>query len=135
MTVLPIKRPYGETVVRKVKYVEHIQKAKGGRLRRKKKYLKGKKLANGKTISGHNHLTDNLIDTFQLCYGEALHQNKGDLPGMEKAVKGIWNHYASTKDTPPHDYCPEGPDSWHKWQCDQAKNTLSPKNVAPAVML
>ena len=129
-------KPYGETVVRKVKYVEHIQKAKGGRLRRKKKYLKGKKLANGKTISGHNHLTDNLIDTFQLCYGEALHQNKGDLPGMEKAVKAIWNHYASTEDTPLHDYCPEGHDSWCKWQCDQANgtNTFSPKNVAPAVM-
>lgn len=31
---------------------------------------------------------------------------------------------------------PEGPDSWCKWQCDQANgtNTLSPKNVAHAVM-
>lgn len=48
----------------------------------------------------------------------------------------IWNHYASTEDTPLHDYCPEGPDSWCKWQCDQANgtNTFSPKNVAPAVM-
>lgn len=31
---------------------------------------------------------------------------------------------------------PEGPDSWCKWQCDQANGTnpLSPKNVAHAVM-
>ena len=87
-------------------------------------------------ICGCNHLPDNLIDTFQRYYGEALCQNKGDLPGMEKAVKGICNHYASTEDTPPHDYCPEGPDSWHKWQCDQGNgtNTFSPKNVAPVVI-
>ena len=129
-------KPYGETVVRKVECVGHIQKRMGGRLRRKKKDLKGKKLADGKTIGGRNRLTDNLIDTFQRYYGKALRQNKGDLPGMEKAVKAIWNHYASTEDTPLHDYCPEGPDSWCKWQCDQANgtNTFSPKNVAPAVM-
>jgi len=30
---------------------------------------------------------------------------------MEKAVKTIWHHYASTKDTPLHGYCPEGPDA------------------------
>lgn len=101
-------------------------------MRRKKKDLKGKKLADGKTIGGRNRLTDNLIDTFQRYYGKALRQNKGDLPGMEKAVKAIWNHYASTEETPLHDYCPEGPDSWCKWQCDQANgtNTFIPKNVA-----
>jgi len=40
----------------------------------------------------------------------ALCQNKSDLTSMEKAVKTIWHHYASTKDTPLHGYCPEGPD-------------------------
>ena len=50
-------------------------------------------------------------------------QNKGDLTGMERAVKAIWHHYASNEDTPLHDYCPEGPDSWCKWQCDQANGT------------
>ena len=74
-----------------------------------------------------------------------------ELPTSERIIRGkshfydmnrrsasirIWNHYASTEDTPLHDYCPEGPDSWCKWQCDQANgtNTFSPKNVAPAVM-
>ena len=104
-------KPYGETVVRKVECVGHIQERMGGRLGRKKKDLKVKKLADGKTTGGRNRLTDNLIDTFQGYYGKALHQNKGDLPGMEKAVKAIWNHYASTALTPLHDYCPEGPDS------------------------
>lgn len=79
-----------ETVVRKVECAGHIQKRVGGRLRRKKKDLKGKKLADGKTIGvRHNCLTDNLIDTFQRYYGKALRQNKGDLPGMEKAVKAM----------------------------------------------
>lgn len=68
-----------ETVVRKVECAGHIQKRVGGRLRRKKKDLKGKKLADGKTIGGHNCLTDNLIDTFQRYYGKALRQNKGAL--------------------------------------------------------
>ena len=81
-------KPYGETVVRKVECVGHIQKRMGGRLRRKKKDLKGKKLADGKTIGGRNRLTDNLIDTFQRYYGKALRQNKGDLPGMEKKLFG-----------------------------------------------
>ena len=130
-------KPYGaEVVVRKVECIGHIQKRMGGRLRRKKKDLKGKKLADGKTIGGRNRLTDNLIDTFQRYYGKALRQNKGDLPGMEKAVKAIWHHYASTEDNPSHDFCPEGPDSWCKWQRDQANGTetFRPKNVASAVM-
>jgi len=44
-------KPYGEEVaVRKVECVGHIQKRMGGRLRRKKKDMKGKKLSDGKTI-------------------------------------------------------------------------------------
>ena len=130
-------KPYGvETVVRKVECVGHIQKRMGGRLRRKKRDLKGKKLTDGKTIGGRGRLSDSLIDTFQRYYGKALRQNKGDLPGMEKAVKAIWHHYASTEDNPLHEYCPEGPGSWCKWQCDQANSTdtFRPKNVAPCVM-
>lgn len=107
-----------------------------GRQVEKEEELKGKKLADGKTIGGRNRLTDNLIDTFQRYYGKALRQNKGDLPGMEKAVKAIWHHYASTEDNPSHGFCPEGPDSWCKWQRDQANGTetFRPKNVASAVM-
>ena len=59
----------------------------GGRLRRKKKDMKRKKLSDGKTIGGCNRLTDNLIDIFQHYYGKALQQNKGNLPNMQKAVK------------------------------------------------
>ena len=122
-------KPYGvETVVRKVEYVGHIQKRMGGRLKRKKRDLKGKKLTDGKTIGGSGHLSDSLIDTFQRYYGKALRQNKGDLPGIEKAVKAIWHHYASTEDNPLHEYCPRGPGSWCKWQCDQANGPVVKKS-------
>ena len=98
--------------------------------------MKGKKLSNGKTIGGRNRLTDNLIDTFQRYYGKALCENKGDLPKMQKAVKAIWHDYDSTEDNELHDYCPEGAESWCKWQKDQANGTTSfkPRNVPPAVM-
>lgn len=130
-------KPYEDKViVRKVECVGHIQKRMGGRLRRKKKDMKGKKLSDGKTIGGRNRLTDNLIDIFQRYYGKALQQNKGNLPNMQKAVKAIWHHYASTAENQMHEYCPEGNDSWCKWQKDQTNGTSSfkPKNVAPAVM-
>ena len=130
-------KPYGdEVIVRKVEHVGHIQKRMGGRLRRKKKDMKGKKLSDGKTIGGRNRLTDNLIDSFQRYYGKALRQNKGNLANMQKAVKAIWHHYASTDENQMHEYCPEGTDSWCKWQKDQANgtNSFKPKNVAPAVM-
>ena len=70
--------------------------------------------------------------TYAIKIRDVNTENKGDLPAMERVVKAIWHHYASTEDTPLHDYCPEGPDSWCKWQCDQANgtSTFSPKKVA-----
>ena len=81
-------KPYeDELEVQKVECAGHIQKRMGGRLRRKKRDMKGIKLSDGKTIAGRHRLTDHLIDTFQRYYGKALRENKGDLPNMQKAVK------------------------------------------------
>lgn len=119
----------------KIECVGHIQKRMGGRLRRKKKDLKGKKLVDGETIGGRNRLADNLIDTFQRYYVKAFRQNKGGLDGMEEAVKAIWYHFASTDECPMHQYCP-GADPWCKWQKDKVNGTrtFQAKKVAPAVM-
>ena len=87
--------------------------------------MKGKKVSDGKTIGGRNRLTDNLIDSFQRYYGKALRQNKGNLPNMQEAVKAIWHHYASTDENQMHEYCPDGTDSWCKWQKDQTNRTSS----------
>lgn len=69
-------------------------------------------------------------------YGKALWQNKGNPLNMQKNVKTIWHHYASTDDNQMYEYCPEGTDSWCKWQKYQAheKSSFKPKNVVPAVM-
>ena len=55
---------------------------------------------------------------------------------MQKAVKAIWHHYASTDENQMHEYCPEGTNSWCKWQKDQMDGTSSfkLKHVALAVM-
>ena len=128
-------KPYGdELTVQKVECVGHIKKRTGRRLRGKKKDMKGKKLSDGKTIGAHNHLTDNLIDTFQRYYGKALRENKGDLTKLQKAVKAIWHHYASTEDKELHDYCPEGAESWCKWQKrpGQWHHLLQTKECSPS---
>ena len=128
--------PYGDVEVQKIECVGHIQKRMGGRLRKKKRDLRNTKLSDGKTIGGRNRLTDNLIDMFQRYYGKALRENKGNIDGMERAVKAIWHHYASTKDKQMHQYCPEGENSWCGWQKDKVlgTKTFQPKNIAPAVM-
>ena len=56
-----------------------------------------------------------LINTFQWYYEKALQKNK-DLQNMQKAVKAIWYHYASTEVNQMHDYCPKGTNSQYKWQ-------------------
>ncbi|XP_032242112.1 uncharacterized protein LOC116620586 [Nematostella vectensis] len=129
-------RPYGAVNITKVECVGHIQKRMGGRLRRLKRDKKGQKLNDGKTIGGRNRLTDNLIDTFQRYYGKALRQNIGDVDGMERDVRAIWHHYASTEEKPQHHYCPAGSESWCKWQKDRANgtSTFKPKKVDSAVM-
>ncbi|GFW16830.1 uncharacterized protein TNCV_2759581 [Trichonephila clavipes] len=48
----------------KIECVGHIQKRMGARLRRLKLVNRGKKLSDGKSISGKNRLTDKLINKF-----------------------------------------------------------------------
>ncbi|GBN45659.1 hypothetical protein AVEN_174604-1 [Araneus ventricosus] len=55
-------KPYGiNTTIEKVECVGHVQRRMGTRLRRLKKDMKRKKLADGKTIGGRGRLTDELI--------------------------------------------------------------------------
>ena len=69
--VVKVKPYRDEVIVWKVECVGHIQNRMGGRLRRTKKDMKGKKLSGGKTIGGHNRLTENLIASFQHHYRKA----------------------------------------------------------------
>ncbi|GFV62932.1 hypothetical protein TNCV_4409961 [Trichonephila clavipes] len=49
--------------IEKVECVSHIERRMGARLRKLKTMNRGKKLSDGKSISGKNRLTDNFIDT------------------------------------------------------------------------
>ena len=85
--------------------------------------MKGKKLSDGKVISGRGRLTDNLIDSMQNWYGDAIRQNKGNLDGMTKAVQAILYHKVSTDCKPQHQFCPHGSKSWCGYQRDLASGT------------
>jgi hypothetical protein len=86
-------------------------------------FSKGKKLADGKGLSGAGRLTIARIDSIQSFYGLSIRQNKGDSKAMAKATKAIMYHYASSEERPQHDYCPIGKDSWCTYQRDIANNT------------
>ncbi|GFX35095.1 uncharacterized protein TNCV_2330351 [Trichonephila clavipes] len=58
--------------IEKVECVGHIQKRMGARLRKLKTMNRGKKLSDGKSISGKNRLTDKFIDTITTYYGNAI---------------------------------------------------------------
>ncbi|XP_076468336.1 uncharacterized protein LOC143299096 [Babylonia areolata] len=89
--------PYGqETVIEKIECVGHVQKRMGTRLRNLKKGMKGRALADGKSIGGKGRLTDAEINKIQNYYGNAIRGNKHNLYEMKKAVWAIFYHKLSS---------------------------------------
>ena len=64
----------------------------------------------------HGKMTDPDIDTLQSLYRKAIVDHPGNLTGMTTACWGVYYHYISTDEDPQHDFCPEGEDSWCKYQ-------------------
>ncbi|GFW09285.1 uncharacterized protein TNCV_4276141 [Trichonephila clavipes] len=77
---------------------------------------RGKKLSDGKSISGKNRLTDKFIDTITTYYGNAIRQNNSSVSDMRQAIWAIYCHYRSTDEEPMHHFCPIGDTSWSKYQ-------------------
>ena len=116
------QQPYGEEhQVEKMDCIGHVQKRVGTALRELKKRHSGQKLSDGKTISGQGRLTDSLIDSLQYFYGLAIRKSVGNVDNMVKSVQATLSHLSSTDDNPQHHLCPEGPDSWCKFQKALAK--------------
>ena len=66
-------KPYGKDVpIKKLECVGHIQKRLGTRLRKLRKDYKGKRLNDGKILSGKGRLTDVAINTLQNYFGMAI---------------------------------------------------------------
>ena len=110
------KKPYGSDVtIQKLECIGHVQKRMGSRLRRLKNKMKGIKLADGKVLGGKGRLTDVEIDKLQNYYGLAIRRNAEDVEKMCKEVWAIYYHKVSTNEDPHHGLCPQGEESWCKF--------------------
>ena len=114
---------YGNKEVTKLECVGHVQKRLGSRLRSLKTRLGQTRLDDGKSIGGTGRLTKKTIDKLQVYYGNAIRNNTHDIREMQNAVLAIWHHSQSTDDSPDHDLCPPGEDSWCGYQRDLAMGT------------
>ncbi|KAH7939135.1 hypothetical protein HPB52_007146 [Rhipicephalus sanguineus] len=88
-------------------------------------YVKEKKKAQGGSLGGKGRLTQQKIKIASY-YGYALRSHRNDVPGTQRAVLPTLKHMSSTDKAPKHDLCPEGPDSWCKYQRTVAKKEKPP---------
>ena len=110
----------------------HVQKRMGTRLREFKRINKGKKLNDGRSVSGRNRLTDKWIDDIQKYYGQAIRGNVGDKEGMRKAIWAIYNHCICDENQSldeQHSFCPK--DGWCRYWSNRAN--YNSKKRLPAV--
>lgn len=88
--------------------------------------MKGKKLADEKTVGGAGRLTQEVIKRIQNYYGFAIRNNKGNLEGMQENIKAIQHHVIKNpKETleEQHRFCPKGEDTWCRFWQDKINNT------------
>ena len=112
--------PYDGVAIEKEECIGHVQKRIGGNRRELLKTMKGKMLSDGRPLTGAGRLTKKTIDLLQSYYGWAVREHQGDLQGMARAIWAGLMHRCSSDDNPQHQWCPEGPDSWCKYQLVQA---------------
>ena len=94
------EQPYGPDVqIIKKDCVVHVQKWMGTSLRNLVASYKGQKLSDGKGIGGMGRLTKKKMDSFQVYYGKAIKENKGNAKEAQKAVKAILQHSVSTNES------------------------------------
>ena len=68
-------------------------------------------------------------------YGNAIRDNTHNLEVMQNAVMAIWHYSQSTDESPDHDLCPDGENSWCRFQRDNNKHEHPlPKAVANAIL-
>ena len=88
---------YGEIVIiNNLEYAGHIQKRLGFRLRTLRQTYKGKKLSDGKGISGKGRLTDRAISLLENCFEMAIRQNS-DVPFVKKAIGAVLFHCSESE--------------------------------------
>lgn len=101
----------------------------GTNLRRLVKDYRGKKLSDGKGLSGRGRLRITRIDAIQNYYGRTIRNNKIDPEPMSTQTLAILDHYSSTREKPMHSKCPVGEKSWCSYKRDQANGTNTHKPI------
>ena len=84
-----------------------------------------------RTKTVHGKILDPEIDMLQSLYRKAIVGHPGDLAGMTTACWAVYYHYISTSEDPQHDFCPDGPDSWCKYQQALATDEDPPSPPPP----
>lgn len=131
-------QPYGDQVViKKLECTAHVKKRMGTRLRNLKKSYAGKKLSDGKSLSGKGRLTDKIIDEISYYYGVAIKTSK-TVAEMKQAVWAIFHHLSATDSNPSHQFCPAGSTSWCKYKKAESEGKLTSlkhKRSVPLVVM
>ena len=119
---------YGESVaINKLKCVGHFQKRVGTRLRKLRSEYKGRKLSDGKFLTGKGRLTDVAINSLQNYFGMAIRQNSGQLYAMKKAIGAALFHCSDLDESDRHKLCPQTMNSCCKWQKDKINDSKTYK--------
>lgn len=84
-----------------------------------------KKLEDGKGITRKKKLTNAKIDAMQKFYGNAIRDNKGDVPKMSGEVRELLGHYSSTIEKHLQSDCPKDSKSWYCCQRNELLVTLT----------
>ena len=114
------ENPYGDVVPEKLECVGHVNKRMGTRCRDLIQRHRGKKLSDGKSISGKGRLTNKAVNTLQNYYGMSIRQNLNNLYAMKKCVWAILYHNTDICDEEMrHQFCPRTKDTWCLYQSDK----------------
>ncbi|KAM7282574.1 hypothetical protein ISCGN_002720 [Ixodes scapularis] len=118
---------YGFIKIEKKDCVNHVHKRMGAALRN----VVEKKKAQGESLGGRGKLTQEKIKKITNYYGYALRSNSHDVPGMKRAVEATLLHMTSTDGAPDHSKCPEGAESWCKYNRALANSEPPPPHKNP----
>ncbi|KAM7311432.1 hypothetical protein ISCGN_008339 [Ixodes scapularis] len=117
----------GFVKVEKKDCINHVHKRMGALLRN----LLEKKKAQGEALGGKGRLTQDRIKKIQNYYSYALRSNSNDVPGMKRAVEATLLHMTSTDSAPDHSKCPDGAESWCKFNRALANGECPPAHKNP----
>ena len=118
--------PYGSDIeIEKLECIGHIQKRVGGRIRQLKLQVKGKRLSDGKSISGRGRLTDSAVNKLQNYFGIAIRTNLSSVYAMKKCIYASLFHNSMLEEKKRHQFCPPVKESWCSWQKEKAEKGVT----------